>query len=216
MNGLNRKLLIALSFISSQFAFGQDNVHEFPQHHCRFTLPDKGWRWTPVDAPDLVFSAEGPRGISVHCSATRPVPANVRLNSEFIRGFEQALFPAGQHENRGGGFVEQDGHRWYQALGTFIPARSSATRLILRGGESLTFMVLGGEQPVESDVEFEPAVRSLELLPLPGDAPDNPTGEGEPIDLGELVGNWVGRILFYVAVICAAIWVVRRTRTSSN
>jgi hypothetical protein len=201
--------LFGLLGSSVSLTAGEETTRTFPAQQCRLTLPGPDWTWIDKEAPDVLFMAGNTKGFVINLTTVR-TPAPVRVDGQFVKGFEKTFYQPGRIEKRGGRFVTFRGLPSYQAEGMLADGRTSATRVFTAHGLVYHLTLLGAKEPVEQGPAFEKLMQGFEFT-IPPEQDAKHTGPGEAqgtagsagqtqtasdSDYGEVlsISGWTGRI----------------------
>jgi hypothetical protein len=213
-------LLVGVSVVASICgnAIAAETTRTFLGHHCRFTLPSDDWSWTDKAIPNVLFVAGNSKGWVVNLS-TVPVTGGVKIDPEFVKGFDESFYVTGQIEKRAGAFATFRGLRSYQTMGKLPDGKTSATSVFTAHGLVYTLSVVGGVEPIENDPSYESILLAFEFTSPPDPSSGNPgtvlpqsadRGNRETAPLTEWVGRIVDACVVGVVVIIGFLLALRR------
>lgn len=203
-------LALALAIAVQGAAFAQER--EFPERNCAITPPE-GWgevKDLPSKSGILALYANPEKTSLLILLLDEKNSFRGEMDDRFVTGFEKGVESSGGGKKISGKFIEVEGIRSYERLGTLMVDGAEAStlmRAIPADGKFYHVQAIRYDGKAEEDPEIRQGLESFRFLKAPA-----PPGLNSPaFDKGYQIGYLIGKMIVPVALVLFLLMVIGGT-----
>lgn len=189
-------------------AFCDNQTKEFPEYHCRLTLPNEAWNWDEsLDIPNLFAISESPEGYLFLFGAI-VYNGNFPVNDKFIVGLEKGRLAQPEVIKKGGRKLTYCGVPCYE-FETFMGETNmnSIARYINGHGYSFCLELL---YPKGQEIEASLVENIFEGFVFIKSPTYTSSTESSAHKEGQYIGRIVGHLFLWSILLYAAYAIIKK------